>query len=88
MAAMEGLPGPPVLRCSKIAEAEAAMSVNEKNRLVMHMHVQLRLNELALQACGVQQLVYPRYLIEHLNYLSAAVPVVWMYNCCIGRLIA
>ena len=27
--------------CSKIAEAEAAVSVNEKKWLVMHMHVQL-----------------------------------------------
>jgi hypothetical protein len=29
------------LGCSKIAEAEAAVSVNEKKWLVMHMHVQL-----------------------------------------------
>ena len=32
--------------CSKISEAEAAVSVNEKNLLVMHMHVQMRLDEL------------------------------------------
>ena len=32
--------------CSKIAEAEAAVSVNEKKLLVMHMHVQLKLDEL------------------------------------------
>jgi hypothetical protein len=32
--------------CSKIAEAEAAVSVNEKKWLVMHMHVQLQLDEL------------------------------------------
>ena len=32
--------------CSKIAEAEAAVSVNEKKWLVMHMHVQLKLDEL------------------------------------------
>jgi hypothetical protein len=32
--------------CNKIAEAEAAMSVNEKKWLVMHMHVQLQLDEL------------------------------------------
>jgi hypothetical protein len=32
--------------CSKIAEAEAAVSVNEKKWLVMHAHVQLRLDEL------------------------------------------
>jgi hypothetical protein len=32
--------------CSKIAEAEAAVSVNEKEWLVMHMHVQLQLDEL------------------------------------------
>ena len=31
-------------RCSKIAEAEAAVSVNEKKWLVMHM--QLKLDEL------------------------------------------
>jgi hypothetical protein len=31
--------------CTKIAEAEAAMSVNEKKWLVMHMHVQLKLDE-------------------------------------------
>jgi hypothetical protein len=29
--------------CKKIAEAEAAVSVNEKKLLVMHMHVQLNL---------------------------------------------
>jgi hypothetical protein len=32
--------------CSKIAEAEAAVSVNEKKWLVMHMHVQLKLDVL------------------------------------------
>jgi hypothetical protein len=32
--------------CSTIAEAEAAVSVNEKKWLVMHMHVQLKLDEL------------------------------------------
>jgi hypothetical protein len=32
--------------CNKIADAEAAVSVNEKKWLVMHMHVQLRLDEL------------------------------------------
>ena len=36
------------LRCSKIAEAEAAVSVNEKNWLEMHMHVQLKLDELSI----------------------------------------
>mgnify|MGYP001806795987 CR=1 FL=1 len=34
--------------CNKIAEAEAAVSVNEKKWLVMHMHVQLKLDELQL----------------------------------------
>jgi hypothetical protein len=35
-------------RCcfSKIAQAEAAVSVNKKKWLVMHVHVQLRLDEL------------------------------------------
>jgi hypothetical protein len=37
-------------RCSKIAEAEAAVSVNEKKWLVMHMHVQLKLDFRALLA--------------------------------------
>jgi hypothetical protein len=32
--------------CSEIAEAEAAVSVSEKEWLVMHMHVQLKLDEL------------------------------------------
>ena len=32
--------------CSKIAEAEAGVSVNEKKWLVMHVHVQMRLDEL------------------------------------------
>jgi hypothetical protein len=32
--------------CNKIAEAEAAVSVNEKKWLVMHVHVQLKLDEL------------------------------------------
>jgi hypothetical protein len=31
--------------CNKIAEAEAAVSVNEKKWLVMHMHVQLELDD-------------------------------------------
>jgi hypothetical protein len=31
--------------CSKIAEAEAAVSVNEKKCFVMHMHVQLQLDD-------------------------------------------
>ena len=31
--------------CNKIAEAEAAVSVNKKKWLVMHMHVQLQLDE-------------------------------------------
>jgi hypothetical protein len=34
------------LHCSKIAEAEAGVSVNEKKWLVMHVHVQMRLDEL------------------------------------------
>ena len=34
--------------CSKMAEAEAAVSVNEKKWFVMHMHVQLKLDE---QSC-------------------------------------
>ena len=34
------------LCCNKIAEAEAAVSVNEKKWSVMHVHVQLRLDEL------------------------------------------
>jgi hypothetical protein len=34
------------LCCSKIAEAEAVVSVNEKEWLVMHVHVQMRLDEL------------------------------------------
>jgi seryl-tRNA(Sec) selenium transferase len=32
--------------CSTIAEAEAAVSVNENKWLVMHMHVQLKQDEL------------------------------------------
>jgi hypothetical protein len=32
--------------CSKIAEAEAGVSVNEKKWLVMHVNVQMRLDEL------------------------------------------
>jgi hypothetical protein len=36
----------PILCCSRIAEAAAAVSVNEKKWLVMHMHVQLKLDEL------------------------------------------
>ena len=35
-----------LIYCNKIAEAEAAVSVNEKKWLVMHMHVQLKLDEL------------------------------------------
>jgi hypothetical protein len=34
------------MHCSKIAEAEAAVFVNEKKWLVMRMHVQLKLDEL------------------------------------------
>ena len=36
--------------CSKIAEAEAGVSVNEKKWLVMHMHVQLQLDNNTLPA--------------------------------------
>jgi hypothetical protein len=32
--------------CSKIAEAEAVVSVNEMKWLMMHVHVQMRLDEL------------------------------------------
>jgi hypothetical protein len=39
---------------NKIAEAEAAVSVNEKKWLVMHVHVQLRLDEQ-----GACKLCYP-----------------------------
>ena len=35
-----------LLCCNKIAEAEAAVSVNKRKWLVMHMHVQLKLDEL------------------------------------------
>jgi hypothetical protein len=46
-AAAEGLcPQGRQYRCNKIAEAEAAVSVHEKKWLVMHMHVQLKLDEL------------------------------------------
>jgi hypothetical protein len=34
-----------MMGCSKIAEAEAAVSVNEQKWLVMNVHVQLRLDE-------------------------------------------
>jgi hypothetical protein len=34
------------MHCSKIAEAEAGVSVNEKKWLVMHVRVQMRLDEL------------------------------------------
>jgi hypothetical protein len=36
----------PLQHCSEIAEAEAAASVNQKKWLVMHMHVQLKLDKL------------------------------------------
>jgi hypothetical protein len=39
--------------CSKIAEAEAAVSVDEKKWLVMHMHVQLQLDEQVNRNNGV-----------------------------------
>jgi hypothetical protein len=39
------------LRCHNIAEAEAAVSVNEEKWLVMHVHVQLRLDELRPDHC-------------------------------------
>ena len=39
--------------CNKIAEAEAAVSVNEKKWLVMHMHVQLKLDELGRMALAI-----------------------------------
>jgi hypothetical protein len=37
--------------CNKIAEAEAAVSVKERKLLVMHMHVQLKLD--IAPSCGV-----------------------------------
>jgi hypothetical protein len=47
--------------CSKIAEAEAAVSVNEKKWLVMHMHVQLQLDE--LPACWHELYNMTRYCV-------------------------
>jgi hypothetical protein len=38
--------GHTAVRCSKIAEAEAAVSVNEKKWLVMHVNMPMRLDEL------------------------------------------
>jgi hypothetical protein len=57
--------------CSKIAEAEPAVSVNEKKWLVMHMHVQLKLDEVycraLLQACLMPQVLLqtPPLLLAH-----------------------
>jgi hypothetical protein len=45
--------------CSKIAEAEAAVSVNEKKWLVMHMHVQLQLDEPVSQLQMLVQIKVP-----------------------------
>jgi hypothetical protein len=47
--------------CNKIVEAEAAVSVNEKKWLVMHMHVQLKLDELR-GAAHWQGLIICNYL--------------------------
>jgi hypothetical protein len=65
-----------VLCCSKIAEAEAGVSVNEKKWLVMHVHVQMRLDELrgppnpwpqicAVALAGCQPSVVPCCLMLH-----------------------
>ena len=47
--------------CSKIAEVEAAVSVNAKKWLVMHMHVQLQLDDsstrLVAALCSVIQML-------------------------------
>jgi hypothetical protein len=40
-----------VFFCNKIAEAEAAGSVSERKWLVMHMHVQLKLDEVWAGSC-------------------------------------
>jgi hypothetical protein len=48
--------------CSEIAEAEAAMSVNEMKWLVMHMQLQLQLDELrGPQTLGMSPAVSPGY---------------------------
>jgi hypothetical protein len=59
------------MHCKKIAEAEAAVSVNEKKWLVMLMHVQLQLDELirmhaepALQLC-YRKNIRARIHLEH-----------------------
>ena len=59
-----------VQSCSKIAEAEAAVSVNEKKWLVMHMHMQLKLDELRAppnpwQMCKVVKAEQDSRQIDH-----------------------
>jgi hypothetical protein len=64
--------------CSKIAEAEAAMSVNEKKWLVMHMHVQLQLDELR----GPQTLLQSCWLGDLFCLLELQLQMVgFMYDC-------
>jgi hypothetical protein len=48
----QSLTDPQLFRCNKIAEAEAAVSVNEKKWLVVHMHVQLKTSFGAPQTLG------------------------------------
>jgi hypothetical protein len=60
--------------CSKIAEAEAAVSVNEKKCLVMHMHVQLKLDEL-------HQLVSSGAPLSHLLLISGALHMAYPPRC-------
>jgi hypothetical protein len=62
------------LCCKKIAEAEAAVSVNKKKWLVMHMHVQLKLDELGPYT------VLCVMLLQHVAIFSTAV-YVWPATC-------
>jgi hypothetical protein len=44
--------------CSRIAEAEAAVSVNEQKLLVMRMHVQLKLDDID-SASEIDSVLFP-----------------------------
>ena len=57
------LHGSVTLCCSKIAEAEAGVSVNEKKWLVMHVHVQMRCHTLLAKSAGQA----PKALDNHIH---------------------
>ena len=70
------------MRCSNIAEAEAAVSVNEKKWFVMHMHVQLKLDEVPCRAVSHYGAAAVKREAGNLTALLAAVESKSLHSQC------